>query len=42
MNRCRSCGKRIHRTHWTFNGWKHVGPTLGWTPEDHDHDAEPK
>ena len=37
MSRCRQCGKRIHRTHWTFNGWKHNGP--GWTPQDRDHDV---
>ena len=42
MSRCKVCGKRIHRTHWTWNGWKHwrtgVEP---WTPEDRDHDARP-
>ena len=40
MTKCKHCGVRIHRTHWTFNGWKHSGNN-GWTPEDRDHEASP-
>lgn len=42
MARCKRCGKRIHRTHWTWNGWKHFGAVSGWAPEDTDHAAVPK
>ena len=43
MKRCRRCGVRIHRTHWTFNGWKHFAfyEKDGWAVEDRDHNAQP-
>ncbi len=46
MAYCKRCGKKIHRTYWTWNGWKHFAFMLsdddGWTKEDRDHNASPR